>query len=163
MHHDLHDHHSNELVESHGPPLIGVGLGAAMAGAAVGTIAGVIAGPAAFVAGAAIGAFVGAAAGGAAEGYVDPEIEDAYWREHFHERLYVQPGLVYSDYEQAYRFGRESQSAYRDFEFSEVEHDLADAWESQRELGGMTWEQARPAVLDAWRRVEAAHELENDA
>lgn len=156
MHQDLGSHESEA---HHGTSYVGTGLGAAMAGTALGAIAGVLAGPAAFVAGAAIGAFVGGAAGAAAEGYVDPANEDTYWREHFHERPYVQPGFVYTDYEPAYRFGRESQSAYRDFEFFEVEHDLAEAWEFQRKLSGMTWEQARPAVLDAWRRVEAAHEL----
>lgn len=135
----------------HGGSGVGVGLGAAMAGTALGAIAGVIAGPAAFVAGAAIGAFVGGAVGLSADGYVDPAAEEDYWRKHFHERPYAEPGLVFTDYEPAYRFGREAQSAYRDFEFAEVETDLADAWETQRKIGGMTWEQARQAVLERFR------------
>lgn len=143
----------------HATPSIGVGLGAAVTGTALGALAGVLAGPAALIAGTAIGAFVGGAAGYAAENYYDPSAEDAYWREHFHERPYVEPGSVFGDYEPAYRFGAESQSAYRDFEFHEVDKDLAEAWEFQRKTGSLTWEQARPAVQDAWRRVEIAHEL----
>jgi hypothetical protein len=158
MHHEL-GQDLEQSAPSNSTPLIGAGLGAAMAGTALGTIAGVIAGPAAFVVGTAIGAFVGGATGLAVEGYFDEPSEDAYWREHFHTRPYIQPGLVYSDYEAAYRFGRQAQSTYRDFDFHEVEHDLAESWEFHRELGGMTWEHARPAVLDAWRRIEIAHEL----
>ncbi len=141
----------------HASSHLGAGLGAAMAGTALGAIAGVIAGPAALVAGAAIGAIVGGAAGLSAEGYINPETEETYWREHFHERPYIEPGFVYTDYEPAYRFGREAQSTYRDFQFAEVEKDLAEAWETQRKIGGMTWDQARPAVLDAWRRIDEAH------
>ena len=134
---------------------LGVGAGAAtggVAGAAVGAIGGPI--------GAGIGAAVGAVAGGligkgAAEA-VNPTVEDEYWRENYSSRDYVDPDADYEDYQPAYRYGWESYSQYQDRgkTFDDVSNELERDWRTKRGESSLEWGHAKPAVRDAWCRID---------
>jgi hypothetical protein len=131
---------------------VGVGLGAAgggITGAAIGAAAGPV--------GAAVGAVAGAIIGGMAgkdiaESY-DPTTEDAYWREHFRTRPYVQPEDSYERFQPAYRYGWESRLTHVGRTFEEVEPELQHRWTTA--VPGLGWDEARFATRDAWERMEA--------
>src|SRR5262245_49562667 len=84
---------------------VGVGIGTAAGGAAAGAAAGAVGGP--------IGAVIGAVAGGVAGGLVgkevaeaiDPTVEEAYWREEYRNRDYVEHRAPFATYAPAYRYG----------------------------------------------------------
>ena len=91
-------------------------------GEAVGGVSGLAAGAAIGAAtGGPVGAIIGAAAGaltgvGVAKGVdvaVNPDDEDAYWREHHATRPYATADRSYNDYRPAYRYGWESRVAPR--------------------------------------------------
>lgn len=141
---------------------LGVGAGAAtggMAGAAVGAIGGPI--------GAGIGAAVGAVAGGligkgAAEA-VNPTVEDEYWRDNYSSRDYVDPDADYEDYQPAYQYGWESYSQHEvhNKSFDDVSSELERDWKNRRGESSLEWGHAKPAVRDAWCRVEEKRRSNN--
>lgn len=135
---------------------VGTGLGAAAGGLAAGAAAGAVAGPV----GAAVGAVVGAVAGGlggkAIEEQIDPTAEDAYWRENYRTRNYIDKGAAYDTYRPAYQYGWESRNQYRGKRFDDVESDLAIGWEKTKANTALGWEKAKFAARDAWDRVERA-------
>jgi hypothetical protein len=139
-----------------GSPPVGTSVGAAggaVAGAAVGAVVG---GPV----GAAVGGVVGAVAGGAAgHGMAEaanPTVEDAYWRENYVNRDYVDRARPYSDYRPAYRYGWESRANYAGRKFDEVESELGRGWDKAKGESRMAWDEAKRATSDAWHRVERA-------
>jgi hypothetical protein len=135
---------------------VGAGIGAAIGGAAAGAAAGAVAGPVGTVAGAVIGGVAGGYAGKAVEESIDPTAEDAYWRENFKNRDYVQKGSEYEEYRPAYQYGWESRGQYADRRFDDVEPELQTHWPKKRGKSKMSWEQAKAATRDAWDRVERA-------
>ena len=158
---DAPDSNPDLITGSPGSHPVGTGVGAASAGAA-GAAIGAVAGPV----GAAVGAVVGAVAGGlAGKGVaeaVNPTAEDAYWRENYRNRPYVQSGKDYDEYRPAYQHGWESRARNPGREFEEVEPELRTDWESRQQAGqgrsssGMSWENAKGAARDAWDRAERA-------
>src|SRR5436309_13272097 len=151
--------YSNDATDANRDPLsgepgahpVGTGVGAAgggAAGAAIGSAVGPI--------GTAVGAVVGAVAGGltgkgVAEA-VDPTAEDAYWRENYKTRGYIERGKDYSYYAPAYRYGWESRQRYSGQQFDQVEPQLRKDWAAQGKTG-LAWDQAKLAVKDAWDRI----------
>jgi hypothetical protein len=141
---------------------VGVGIGSA-GGATIGAVVGSIAGPVGTAVGAAIGGVAGGLTGkGLAEG-ANPTVEDAFWREHYGSRPYVQPGTQYEAYQPAYRFGWEGRGRYGELNWEKAEPRLREDW---RRAGGETrlqWERASPAVKDAWDRIrdDADYSKEN--
>jgi len=138
----------------------GAGLGvagAALAGAASGAA---FTGPAAPI-GAAIGAVVGAVAGGlAGKGMaenINPTAEDAYWRENYKTRPYVESGRSYDDYRPAYQYGWESRSQHAGKSFDDAESHLRSGWERFKDRGEMAWDKAKHATRDAWDHVSHHH------
>ncbi|WP_428940223.1 glycine zipper domain-containing protein [Fontivita pretiosa] len=135
---------------------VGTAIGAATGGAAGAAIGSAVPGPGTAV-GAAVGAVVGAVAGGlAGKGVaeaVNPTEEEAYWREHYRHRPYIQPGADYELYEPAYRYGYSSYAQHPGQQFEDVESDLQRDWEQARGQSKLEWEQARHATRDAWQRV----------
>ncbi len=111
-------------------------------------------GPIGAVIGAAIGAVAGGLAGKGVAEVVDPTAEDAYWRENYTTRSYVEPGSSYDDYQPAYRYGWESRTQHHGKAFNEVEADLERGWNSTKSTANMSWERAKHATRDAWDRVE---------
>ena len=123
----------------------------AVAGGAIGTA---VAGP--------IGAVLGAILGGAGGGKVgheladvldDPTLEDAYWRENFKKRPYVQHD-EYAVYRPAYSFGWNARRYTLGSKWEEVEDEMREGWESFEDQTRLTWLEAREAVRDGWDRIE---------
>jgi outer membrane protein with glycine zipper len=133
---------------------VGTGVGTA-AGAATGAAVGTaVAGPVGTLVGAAVGAVAGGLVGhGVAEG-INPTVEDAYWRENYRSRPYVDANRGYDDYQPAYKYGWESRSQYAGKRFEDVESDLERGWDKARGASRQTWNEARNATRDAWHRVE---------
>lgn len=132
---------------------VGVGLGAALGGAAAGAATGTIAGPIGTVIGAAVGAIVGGLAGKSAAESIDPTVEDAYWRQNYGTRPYVQPGAGYDDYGPAYKYGTDAYARNPNRTFTEAESELARDWNNVRGKSTLEWERAKVATSDAWHRV----------
>jgi hypothetical protein len=137
---------------------IGTGVGAALGGAAAGAATGTVAGPVGTIIGAAVGAIVGGLAGKGVAEAVDPTREDAYWRENYSSRPYVNSGASYDDYGPAYGYGVAAYGNDPDRSFDEAQNDLEDGWDSARGKSNLTWERAKGATRDAWERVSDATE-----
>lgn len=152
---DKHHHHTHPdpITGQPGARPVGTGVGAA-AGGAAGAALGSVAGPV----GAAVGMVAGAVAGGlAGKGVaenVDPTQEEAYWRDNYTTRPYVEHGSTYETYQPAYRTGYEGRSRYAGKQYDEVEADLRRDYESSRGESGLSWDKAKMATRDAWHRVE---------
>ena len=132
---------------------VGQGVGAA-GGAATGAAVGAsVGGPVGAVAGAAIGAVAGAAAGHGVAELIDPEVEDAYWRDNYSTRPYVKSGAPYSDYRDAYRYGWESR-ANSTSAWDDVSDDLERGWDKAKTNSRLGWSEAKEAVRDGWHRIE---------
>ena len=125
--------------------VVGGVAGGAAAGAAVGGMTGPV--------GAAVGAVVGAAVGALAGRKADPKIEDAYWRDNYSTRPYVNSGSSYDDYGPAYRYGVDTYGTYVGRPFDEVEPTLARDWERSRGHSRLAWEKAKYATKDSWERL----------
>jgi len=104
-----------------------------------------------------VGAVVGAVAGGlAGKGVgemVDPTNEDAYWRENYSSRSYVDRGASYDEYAPAYRMGWESSQRYKGHRFEDTESNLKADWERTKGKSKLGWDKAKFAVKDAWDRT----------
>jgi len=85
---------------------------------------------------------------------VNPAVEDDYWRENYKNRPYIDRGVNYEAYRPAYRYGWESFSHHQDRSFEDVETELGRDWSSREDRGHLGWLKAKPAVQDAWDRVE---------
>ena len=130
---------------------VGVGVGATAGGMVAGAAVGTVAGPLGTVVGAAVGAVVGGLAGKGVAEAIDPTAEDAYWRQNYASRDYVDAGRSYDDYGPAYGYGV---SRYdRDRSFEDMEPELAEGWMGARGDSTLAWGEASPAARDAWERV----------
>ena len=127
--------------------------GGVVGGATTGALAGGLSGPAGAVIGAAVGAVAGAIAD---KRKADPVVEDAYWRDNYSSRPYVQSGMTYDDYSPAYRYGAESYNKYPDRSYDDVEPELQRDWGTARGNSKLEWEHAKHATRDAWHRIERA-------
>lgn len=135
---------------------IGTGVGAALGGAAAGAAAGTVVGPVGTVVGAAVGAVVGGLAGKGVAEAIDPTQEEAYWRDHYSSRPYVEQGSNYSDYAPAYALGVNSFGRNRGRTFEEIEPEMSRQWTADGGASTLRWDSARHAVRDAWDRVNGA-------
>jgi hypothetical protein len=133
---------------------LGVGVGAVAGAAAAGAAVGTIAGPAGTLVGGAVGAVAGAMVGKVAAEAIDPTVEDAYWKEHYAEEPYYQPGKTYQDYAEAYRIGYEGRARYRPRTFEEVEADMEQEYNKRRQQNALSWKEGRQPAKAAWDRVE---------
>ena len=132
---------------------VATGVGAVLGGAAAGAATGTVAGPVGTVVGAAVGAVVGGLAGKGIAESIDPTREDAYWRENYDTRPYVDSGASYDDYGPAYGYGVSSYGTFAGRPFDTVEGDLRRGWESARGKSRLGWDRAKSATRDAWNRV----------
>jgi hypothetical protein len=133
---------------------VGTGVGAAAGGAAPGAAVGSVAGPVGAAVGIVAGAVVGGLAGKGVAEKVDPTVEDAYWRDNYLKRQYVDKGASYETYRPAYRVGYEGRAKYQGKRYEEVEADLQREYERSRAKEAATWDKARFAARDAWERVD---------
>jgi hypothetical protein len=133
---------------------VGAGVGAAVGGAVAGAAAGMAAGPVGTVAGAVVGGVAGGLAGKGIAEQIDPSIEEHYWRNEYTNRDYYDPSVSYGDVGPAYQYGWESRAEYGERKWEEVEPDLSHDWSNRRGNSSLDWGRARPAVRDAWDRVD---------
>ena len=154
----MSDHKRDLPADKDHPAAKGVGavVGGVAGGAAAGAAVGGMTGPVGAAVGAAVGAVAGALAGKGVAKAADPAIEDAYWRDNYSSRPYVQSGAQYDEYSPAYRYGVESYSKYPGRSFDEVEPELSRDWRNARGRSSLEWENAKHATRDAWHRVERA-------
>jgi hypothetical protein len=105
-----------------------------------------------------VGAVSGGLAGKGVAERVNPTVEDAYWREHYASRPYVESDHDYTDYEPAYRTGYEGYSSHSDrgLTYDQAEPTLRQSYEERHGGKGLAWEKAKHATRDAWDRVERA-------
>ncbi len=154
---DGRDANRDPITGAPGSHPVGTGLGAAAGGLAAGAAVGTVAGPIGTAIGAAVGAVVGGLAGKGVAERIDPTQEDAYWREAYEDRDYVEAGAPYDDYQSAYRYGVDSYatrySVGSGLGFDEVEPELATGWEKSRGSSPLDWGRAKHAARDAWQRV----------
>jgi len=141
---------------------VGTGVGAAAGGiagaAAAGAVAGTAVGPIGTVVGAVAGAVIGGLAGKGVAELIDPEAEDAYWRDNYSSRPYISKGATYDDYGPAYRYGVDSYGRYEGRAFDDVESDLSRDWQRAKGSSRLTWDNAKHATRDSWQRVSDAVE-----
>lgn len=132
---------------------VGTGAGALAGGAAAGAAVGTVAGPVGTVIGAAAGAVAGGLAGKGVAEAIDPTREDAYWRDNYSDRPYVEQGSSYDDYGPAYAFGVEEASRQPGRAFEAAEPELSRQWTNHQGASTLRWDRARDATRDAWIRV----------
>jgi hypothetical protein len=149
---DLADKKDHPAAKGVGAVVGGVAGGVA-GGAAAGAAVGGMTGPVGAAVGAAVGAVVGAMSGKGIARAADPAVEDAYWRDNYSSRPYVQSGSQYDEYAPAYRYGVDSYSKYPNRSFDEVEPELSRDWGRARGSSSLEWEHAKHASRDAWHRV----------
>lgn len=88
---------------------------------------------------------------------VDPEQEDAYWREQFRSEPYFNANYSYEDYAGAYRTGYEGCARLgSENNYDEVEPELQREYERNCPNAKLPWDQARPAVRAGWARVQCS-------
>ena len=133
---------------------VGVGIGAALGGASAGALAGTIVGPVGTVVGAAVGAIVGGLAGKGVAEKIDPTVEEAYWRENYRTRPYVDANTTYEDIGPAYQYGVSAKIINPDRTFDEVHDELKDEWHNSRGASTLNWDSASHATRDAWDRID---------
>ena len=132
---------------------VGTGVGAALGGAAAGALTGTVAGPVGTVVGAAVGAVLGGLAGKSVAESIDPTVEEAYWRDNYSNRSYVESGAKYTDYGPAYGLGVSEYARDPSRSFDEVEPELGRDWEKRRGGSALGWDRAKHATRDAWQRL----------
>jgi hypothetical protein len=133
---------------------VGTGVGAVAGGAAAGAAIGSVAGPVGTAAGIVAGAVVGGLAGKGVAEKIDPTVEDAYWRDNYRTRGYVDKNAAWESYGPAYRTGYEGYSRYRGKRYEDVEADLRRDYEKSKAAATLPWDKARYATRDAWQRLE---------
>jgi hypothetical protein len=150
------DRNEDPITGAPGSHPIGTGVGAAAGGAATGAAVGSVAGPIGTAVGIAAGAIIGGLAGKGIAEKIDPTVEDAYWRENYRNRSYVDQGTDYDMYAPAYRTGYEGYGRYHGKKFDDVEMNLRQDYEKTHGQRGLGWDKARFAARDAWDRLERA-------
>lgn len=133
---------------------VGTGVGAAVGGATAGALAGTVVGPVGTVVGATVGAVLGGLAGKGVAEAIDPTQEDAYWRDHFSDRPYVERGSSYNDYGPAYGVGVDAFTRNPERTFEEGEPEMSREWNDKHGASSLKWERARHAARDAWDRIK---------
>lgn len=153
MNRETKDTNPDPITGAPGSHPVGTGVGAAGGGAA-GAAIGSVAGPIGTAVGAVIGAVAGGFAGKGAAEMIDPTAEDAYWRENYRTRPYVEKGADYNTYAPAYRYGVESHQRFAGRRFEEVEPELRKDWEKRGNVS-LAWDKAKMAVRDSWEHITA--------
>jgi hypothetical protein len=105
-----------------------------------------------------VGAVAGGLAGKGVAESIDPTVEEAYWRDNFESRSYVNEGASFSDYGPAYRFGSDSYGRSKGRTFDQSESNLKRDWDGNKGSSSLSWDRAKDAVHDSWQRTSDAVE-----
>lgn len=137
---------------------VGTAVGGVAGGAAAGALAGSMFGPIGTIIGAGIGVVAGAAIGAGVAEQIDPEHETEYWRNAYQTRPYAKHEYDFDhDYSAAYRYGLQAREQNRSRTFDEIEGELRNAWDASCGQSRLDWEDARPAVRDAFNRADLTY------
>lgn len=147
------DANRDQISGAPGAHPVSTGVGATLGGVAAGAVAGTVVGPVGTIVGAAVGAVLGGLAGKGVAEAIDPTREDAYWRDNYSDRSYVERGSSYDDYGPAYGLGVDAFDRYPGRTFNEIEPEMSQQWAAGRGASTLPWDSARHAVRDAWNRV----------
>ncbi|MBI1274668.1 hypothetical protein GC177_01700 [bacterium] len=80
--------------------------------------------------------------------------EEAYWRSNYNTRPYATTTTTYTTYEPAYRYGYDVYTTYNGRPIDQIsDEELRAGWMKAHSNTTLTWEQARPAVKDAYDRL----------
>jgi len=155
LHRSKHGDHSTSSAVG---AAIGAVDGTIIAGAIEYGMLGVTAGLPGIAAGVGIGGVIGAIAG---KKLFEPSEEELYWRENYKNRHYVKKDASYETYGPAYRHGIAAYGKYKDRKFEDIEPELSSDW--AKNIGDLKfpWDDARPAVWDAFDRLKN-RENDND-
>jgi hypothetical protein len=78
---------------------------------------------------------------------------DEYWRENLARRAYYNPDITYDQYRLALEYGHAARQQYDPhIKFDNVAADLAAGWAAHQAATGLSWEEVKSAVEDAWQR-----------
>ena len=144
------DRNADPITDAPGAHPIETGVGAALGGVAAGAAIGTVAGPIGTAVGAALGAIAGGYAGKGVGEMIDPTSEDAWLRESFPSRPYVQKGETYESYKPAYGYASEYETKSPGKPFHEAEQELKAGWDKTKHAAGMGWDKAKHAVKDVF-------------
>lgn len=137
---------------------VGVAVGGVTGGAAAGAIAGTMFGPIGTLIGAGVGVVAGAAIGKGVAERIDPAAETEYWRNAYQTRPYAKHEYDFDrDYSAAYGYGLQAREQLGSRSFDEAENELRDGWNEVRGESRLSWEDARPAVRDAFNRADRTY------
>jgi hypothetical protein len=152
------DMNRDPITKAPGSHPVGTGLGAA-GGAVAGAAIGGLFGPLGMLVGGGVGALAGGGAGHAVGERVNPTGEIEYWSSESQNRDYYDSELDFDrDYLPAYRHGWESRSTLHDRDWDDgVEEELQTDWDTVRGDSSLEWDEARPAVRDAWDRTDQTY------
>jgi hypothetical protein len=152
------DKNPDPITGESGSHPVGTGIGSA-SGAATGAALGALGGPIGMAIGAIAGGITGGLIGHGIGEAVDPTEEEDYWRENFTGRDYVNEGDTFDDHRDSYAFGTHAANQ-SDQPFDKNEPVLAKAYTEHttnqadgRGKAYRNWDDARPAVKDAYDRV----------
>jgi len=151
---DRRDNNPDAITGAPGSHPVGTAIGSA-SGAAAGAAIGTLGGPVGTIIGGILGAITGGGIGHGVGEYVDPTEEYNYWQQNYNKRDYYQSGKRFEDYEPAYAYGYHAYGSNSGRSYNDVEANLQRDWESHRGESTLSWNQARPAVRDAYDRVGA--------
>jgi len=136
-------------------------LGAA-AGGAAGGLLGLLAGPLGGVAGLAAGASIAGYLGNLLGEKFHPTDEEEFWRYEYEKRPYYRPDRPYEMYGPAYSMGYLGFGHFYETgkSFDQIVPQMRDFYEQRAPNDSLAWEEARPAVRDAYDRACQLHEQE---
>lgn len=137
---------------------VGVAVGGVTGGAAAGAIAGTMFGPIGTLIGAGLGVIAGAAVGRGVAERLDEQGETEYWRNTYQTRPYAKHEYDFDrDYSAAYSYGLRAREQMGSRTFDEAESDLREGWNQSRGESRLDWEEARPAIRDAFDRADRTY------
>ena len=99
------------------------------------------------------GTVAGGVAGKTIAESIDPAAEEAYWRETYLTRPYVNREATFNEYRPAYSYGVDAHRRYEGQSFEQAEPELMRDWDRVKGMSSLTWEDAKHAVRDSWQRV----------
>lgn len=152
------DMNRDPITDAPGSHPVGTGLGSA-SGAAAGAAIGAIFGPIGLLVGGTAGAIIGGAAGHSAAEQIDPTGETDYWRNTYSTRPYVDKKRSFdTDYQPAYLYGVQTRNQFSNRNWDQgLESELSRDWDKKRASSTLSWNDAAPAVKDAWDRTDRTY------
>jgi hypothetical protein len=92
--------------------------------------------------------------GGASSTAMGWSDENEYWNQHYSTRPYYNKSTSYSTFAPAYQYGFDAYGQYSGKSYDMLDQaQLRAAWERDHGNSGLKWEEAQPAIRDAYERM----------